>query len=129
MFEAMLQGEMDFHLGFESNDHVIEMANEWQSHFLNKFYTFLFVNYLYVSTRKEMETKSCAMYVIWGYNLNGVKDILGVLIGESEGKHYWMQRCIIYSIHNSVKHIPSQDYKAYTAQFKKVYGAAQIREL
>ncbi len=28
---------------------------------------------------------------ILGYDVNGVKDILGMWIGEAEGKHYWMQ--------------------------------------
>lgn len=146
-------------------DRVIETANEWQSRPLKKFYTFLFVDCLYVSIRKEMETKSCAVYVILGYDVNGVKDILGVWIGESEGKHYWMQifdeikargvedilfismdgvsgleegaksifkdavvqRCIVHLIRNSIKYIPSKDYKAYTAQLKKVYGAASLK--
>lgn len=146
-------------------DRVIETANEWQSRPLKKFYTFLFVDCLYVSIRKEMETKSCAVYVILGYDVNGVKDILGIWIGESEGKHYWMQifdeikargvedilfismdgvsgleegaksifkdavvqRCIVHLIRNSIKYIPSKDYKAYTAQLKKVYGAASLK--
>ena len=72
-------------------DRVIETAEEWQNRPLKKFYTFLFVDCLYVSIRKEMETKSCAVYVILGYDVNGIKDILGLWIGESEGKHYWMQ--------------------------------------
>lgn len=113
----------------------------------------------------EMETKSCAVYVILGYDVNGMKDILGLRIGEAEGKHYWMQifdeikargvedvlfismdgvsgleegarsifkdvtvqRCIVHLIRNSVKYIPSKDYKAYTAQLKKVYGAASLK--
>lgn len=112
-----------------------------------------------------METKSCAVYVILGYDVNGMKDILGLWIGEAEGKHYWMQifdeikargvedvlfismdgvsgleegarsifkdvtvqRCIVHLIRNSVKYIPSKDYKAYTAQLKKVYGAASLK--
>ena len=146
-------------------DNVIETAEEWQNRPLKKFYTFLFVDCLYVSIRKEMETKSCAVYVILGYDVNGVKDILGLWIGEAEGKHYWMQifdeikargvedvlfismdgvsgleegahsifkdvtvqRCIVHLIRNSVKYIPSKDYKAYTAQLKKVYGAASLK--
>ena len=72
-------------------DRVIETAEEWQNRPLKKFYTFLFVDYLYVSIRKEMETKSCAVYVILGYDVNGIKDILGFWIGEAERKHYWMQ--------------------------------------
>ena len=72
-------------------DQVIETANEWQNRPLKKFYTFLFVDCLYVNIRKDMETKSCAVYVVLGYDVNGIKDILGIWIGEAEGKHYWMQ--------------------------------------
>jgi len=144
---------------------VIETAQEWQNRPLKKFYTFLFVDCLYVSVRKEMETKSCAVYVILGYDVNGIKDILGLWIGETEGKHYWMQifdeikgrgvedvlfismdgvsgleegarsifkdvvvqRCIVHLIRNSVKYIPSKDYKAFTTQLKKVYGASSLK--
>ena len=146
-------------------DRVIETAHEWQNRPLKKFYSFLFVDCLYVNIRKEMETKSCAVYVILGYDVNGIKDILGIWIGEAEGKHYWMQvfdeikgrgvedvlfismdgvsgleegarsifkdvvvqRCIVHLIRNSVKYIPSKDYKAFTAQLKKVYGAASLK--
>lgn len=146
-------------------DQVIETAQEWQNRPLKRFYTFLFVDCLYVNIRKEMETKSCAVYVILGYDVNGIKDILGIWIGEAEGKHYWMQvfdeikargvedvlfismdgvsgleegaksifknvvvqRCIVHMIRNSIKYIPSKDYKAFTGQLKKVYGAASLK--
>ena len=143
-------------------DRIIETAGEWQNRPLKKFYPFLFVDCLYVNIRKDMESKSCAVYVVLGYDVNGIKDILGIWIGESEGKHYWMQifdeiknrgvedilfismdgvsgleegaksifkdvvvqRCIVHLIRNSVRYIPSKDYKAFTSQLKKVYGAA-----
>ena len=71
-------------------DRVLDAANEWQNRPLKKFYTFMFIDCLYVPIRKEMETKSCAVYVILGYDVNGSKDILGIWISESaEGKHYW----------------------------------------
>ncbi len=146
-------------------DRVVETAEEWQNRPLKKFYTFLFVDCLYVSVRKEMETKSCAVYVILGYDVNGIKDILGLWFGEAEGKHYWMQifdeikargvedvlfismdgvsgleegaksifkdavvqRCIVHLIRNSIKYIPSKDYKAFTSQLKKVYGASSLK--
>ncbi len=146
-------------------DRVIGTAEEWQNRPLKKFYTFLFVDCIYVNIRKEMETKNCAVYVILGYDADGVKDVLGLWIGESEGKHYWMQifdeikargvedvlfismdgvsgleegaksifkdvvvqRCIVHLIRNSIKYIPSKDYKAYTAQLKKVYGAPSLK--
>lgn len=146
-------------------DRVIETANEWQNRPLKKFYTFLFVDCIYVNVRKDMETKNCAVYVILGYDINGVKDILGIWMGETEGKHRWMQifdeiksrgvedvlfismdgvsgleegaksifkdtviqRCIVHLIRNSIKYIPSKDYKAYTIQLKKVYGASNLK--
>ncbi len=146
-------------------DRVIETAEEWQSRPLKKFYSFLFVDCLYVSIRKENGTKSCAVYVILGYDVNGVKDILGLWIGGAEGKHYWMQifdeikargvedvlfismdgvsgleegarsifkdavlqRCIVHMVRNSVKYVPSKDYKRFTAQLKKVYGASSLK--
>lgn len=146
-------------------DRVIETAQEWQNRPLKKFYTFLFVDCLYVNIRKNLETKSCAVYVILGYDIDGIKDVLGIWIGDSEGKHYWMQifdeiksrgvedvlfismdgvsgleegarsifkdvvvqRCIVHLVRNSIKYIPSKDYKAYTAQLKRVYGAPSIK--
>ena len=146
-------------------DRVIATAEEWQNRPLKKFYTFLFVDCIYITIRKEMETKNCAVYVVLGYDADGVKDVLGLWIGESEGKHYWMQifdeirargvedvlfismdgvsgleegarsifkdvvvqRCIVHLIRNSIKYIPSKDYKAYTAQLKKVYGAPSLK--
>lgn len=146
-------------------DRVMGQAEEWQDRPLKKFYTFLFVDCLYVSIRQEMETKNCAVYVILGYDVDGVKDILGIWTGETEGKHYWMQifdeikargvedvlfismdgvsgleegaksifkdvvvqRCIVHLIRNSIKYIPSKEYKNFTAQLKKVYGAPGLK--
>lgn len=158
-----------FSISHETISKITDRANVtadgWQNRPLKKFYTFLFVDCLYVSIRKETETKNCAVYVILGYDVDGIKDILGIWIGETEGKHYWMQvfdgikargvedvlfismdgvsgleegaksifkdgvvqRCIVHMVRNSIKYIPSKDYKAFTAQIKKVYGAASLK--
>lgn len=146
-------------------DRVMSQVDEWQNRPLRNFYTFLFVDCLYVSIRKEMETKNCAVYVILGYDINGEKDILGLWIGEAEGKHYWMQifdeirargvedvlficmdgvsgleegarsifkdvvvqRCIVHLVRNSIKYVPTKDYKKFTAHLKKIYGASSLK--
>ena len=146
-------------------DRVMEQVYEWQNRPLKKFYTFLFVDCMYVTIKKDYETKSCAVYVILGYDVNGMKDILGIWINESEGKHTWMQifdeiksrgvedvlficmdgvsgleegaksifkdvvvqRCIVHLIRNSIKYIPSKEYKAFTAHLEKVYGAPSLK--
>lgn len=75
----------------EITDSVLEQLEEWQSRPLKKFYTFLFVDCLYVTIRKDYETKNYAVYVILGYDVDGQKDILGLWLSESESKHQWMQ--------------------------------------
>ena len=45
-------------------DRVLDRVEEWQNRPLKKFYTFLFVDCMYVTSRREYETKSCAVYVI-----------------------------------------------------------------
>ena len=143
---------------------MLDRVTQWQNRPLKKFYTFLFVDCLYVTLRREYETKSCAVYVILGYDVNGIKDILGLWISESEGKHNWMQifdelkargvedvlficmdgvsgleegaraifpgvivqRCIVHLIRNSMRYIPSKEYKRFTAHLKKLYGAPSL---
>ena len=145
-------------------DKVLEQVTDWQNRPLKKFYTFLFVDCLYVTLRQEYETKSCAVYVILGYDANGIKDILGLWLSETEGKHNWMQifdelksrgvedvlfismdgvsgleegaraifpevvvqRCIVHLVRNSIRYIPSKEYKRFTAHLKKIYGAPSL---
>jgi len=149
----------------EITDKVIEEMEEWQNRPLKKFYPFLFVDCMYVTIRKDYETKNYAVYTILGYDVNGIKDILGLWLKESESKHTWMQifdeikqrgvedvlfismdgvsgleegakaifpkvtvqRCMVHLIRNSVKYVPSKDYKAYCGQLKKVYGAPSLK--
>ena len=62
----------------EITDSVLQQLEEWQNRQLQKFYTFLFVDCLYVTIRKDYETKNYAVYVILGYDVDGWKDILGL---------------------------------------------------
>ena len=66
----------------------------------------------------------------------GVEDVLFISMngvsGLEEGaksifKDVTVQRCIVHLIRNSIKYIPSKDYKTYTAQLKRVYGAANLK--
>ena len=148
----------------EITDCVLEELNDWQNRPLKKMYTFLFVDCMYVTIRKEYESKSYAVYTILGYDTNGEKDILGLWLNESESKHTWMQifdelksrgvedvlfismdgvsgleegakaifkdvvvqRCMVHLIRNSIKYVPSKDYKKFTQSLKKVYGAPSL---
>lgn len=142
-------------------DCVLERQQEWQNRPLKACYPFVFVDCMYVTLRKDYETKKYAVYTMLGYNIDRKKDILGLWLNETESKHSWMQifdeiksrgvedifflsmdgisglesgakaifkdvavqRCMVHLIRNFVKYIPSKEYKAFTSQLKKVYGA------
>ena len=38
-----------------------------------------------------------------------------------------VQRCIVHLIRNSIKYVPSKDYKTFTAALKKVYSAPSLK--
>ncbi len=71
-------------------DNVMDELRRWQERSLKKFYTFMFVDCLYVSIRTEFATKKHAVYCIVAYDLDGRKDILGLWIAESETKNQWL---------------------------------------
>ena len=75
----------------EITDCVLDELSDWQNRPLKKMYTFLFVDCMYVTIRKEYESKNYAVYTILGYDTDGKKDILGLWLNESESKHTWMQ--------------------------------------
>lgn len=146
-------------------DCVLEQQQEWQNRPLKECYPFVFVDCMYITMRKDYETKKYAVYTMLGYDMDGQKDILGLWLNETESKHSWMQifdeiksrgvedmfflsmdgvsglesgakaifkdvmvqRCMVHLIRNSVKYIPSKDYKAFTSQLKKVYGAPSVK--
>lgn len=38
-----------------------------------------------------------------------------------------VQRCIVHLIRNSLKYVPSKDYKKFTANLKLIYGASNLK--
>lgn len=62
----------------EITDCVLDELSDWQNRPLKKMYTFLFVDCMYVTIRKEYESKNYAVYTILGYGYRRKKDILGL---------------------------------------------------
>ena len=72
---------------------------------------------------------------IWQIKTWGVDDVLFICkdgaFGLEDGakaifKDVVVQRCIVHLIRNSIKYVPSKDYKKFTQSLKKVYGAPSL---
>lgn len=72
-------------------DRVYPVVDEWRNRPLKACYPFVFVDCLYVSVKSDRGAQEQAVYVVLGYDTDGHKDILGLWIGDSESKHFWME--------------------------------------
>lgn len=82
------------------------------------------------------ESKNYWMQVFDEIKNRGVEDIFfismdGVSGLEEGAKSIFpgviVQRCIVHLIRNSIKYVPSKDYKKFTSDLKKVYGASSLK--
>lgn len=84
----------------------------------------------------ETESKHKWMQIFDEIKARGVEDIFFISMdgvsGLEEGARaifpdVIVQRCIVHLIRNSLKYVPSKDYKAFTASLRKVYGAQNLK--
>ncbi|MEX6218372.1 IS256 family transposase [Mammaliicoccus sciuri] len=84
----------------------------------------------------ETESKHKWMQIFDEIKAHGVEDIFflsmdGVSGLESGVKAIFpktiVQRCIVHLVRNSIKYVPSKDYKAFTSSLRKVYGATSLK--
>ncbi|QQC95190.1 IS256 family transposase [Mammaliicoccus sciuri] len=84
----------------------------------------------------ETESKHKWMQIFDEIKARGVEDIFflsmdGVSGLESGVKAIFpktiVQRCIVHLVRNSIKYVPSKDYKAFTSSLRKVYGATLLK--
>lgn len=82
------------------------------------------------------ESKNYWMQVFDEIKARGVEDVFfismdGVSGLEDGAKAIFpkvvVQRCIVHLIRNSIKYVPTKDYRKFTADLKRVYGAANLK--
>ena len=84
----------------------------------------------------ESESKNYWMQIFDEIKARGVEDIFfismdGVSGLEAGAKSIFpnviVQRCIVHLIRNSIKYVPTKDYKKFTQSLKNVYSAANLK--
>lgn len=84
----------------------------------------------------ETESKHSWMQIFDEIKSRGVEDIFFISMDGVSGleqgakeifKGVVVQRCIVHLIRNSLKYVPSKDYKKFTANLKLIYGAPNLK--
>ncbi|MBT2756959.1 IS256 family transposase [Mesobacillus foraminis] len=74
-------------------DKILPQVFEWQSRPLEQVYPIVYLDAIHFKVRHENRIINKAAYTVLGVNSQGVKDILGIWIGENESASFWLSVC------------------------------------
>lgn len=72
-------------------DSVMEEVRAWQSRPLDSVYPILYLDALQVKVKSQGSVRNKAIYLAFGVNLQGLKEVLGIWASDNEGSKFWMQ--------------------------------------
>ena len=71
-------------------DKIIPKVKEWQQRPLDRIYPFIWLDAIHYKIKEDGMYKTKAVYTVIGVNLEGIKDVLGLYISETEGANFWL---------------------------------------
>jgi putative transposase len=72
-------------------DAVLDDVTEWRNRPLEKLYPIVFIDGFVAKCRADGRVSNRCVYIIYGINVSGLKEVLGLYIGENEGSKFWLQ--------------------------------------
>ncbi|WP_055668274.1 IS256 family transposase [Desnuesiella massiliensis] len=69
---------------------IMPIAQEWQNRPLDPIYPIIFLDAIHYKVRSDGKVVNKAAYIIIGVNIDGIKDVLGIWVGENESAKYWL---------------------------------------
>jgi transposase-like protein len=74
-------------------DKILPMISEWQSRPLDRIYPVVFLDAIHFKVRKDNRIINKAAYSVLGISMGGMKEVLGIWIGEHESASFWLGVC------------------------------------
>jgi len=71
-------------------DKILPLIREWQNRLLESCYAHVVLDAIFYKVREEGLVVKKAVYIAIGTNLEGMKEVLGLWVGESESAKYWL---------------------------------------
>jgi putative transposase len=99
MTQREIQGHLEEIYGVEISpslistvtDAVLDEVRAWQARPLDSVYPILYLDALQVKVKSQGRVVNKAIYLAFGVNLHGLKEVLGMWAAEAEGAKFWMQ--------------------------------------
>lgn len=78
-------------------DKILPEVEQWQSRPLESVYPIVWLDAIHYKVREDNSIKTKAVYCLIGLNRDGVKDLLGMYVGENESARFWLS--VLNDIH------------------------------
>jgi putative transposase len=88
--EEMYGTEISRDLISTITDAVLEDVNAWRGRPLDELYPIVFIDGFVAKCRLDGRVENRTVYVIYGINIEGQKDVLGLYLGAAEGAKFWL---------------------------------------
>lgn len=111
-------------------DKILPVVREWQSRPLEDVYAVVFMDAIHFHVRSEGQIIKKAVYIAIGINMDGIKEVLGMWVGENESAKFWL------SVMNGLKNRGVQDIliacvdglTSFPAAIEAVYPQTEIQQ-
>ncbi len=111
-------------------DKILPLVTEWQSRPLEEVYAIVFMDAIHYKVRSEGRILNKAAYTVMGVTLEGIKEILGIWIGEAESAKFWL------SVLNEIKNRGVKDIliisvdglKGFSEAIESAYPETEIQK-
>ena len=71
-------------------DKIIPEMEEWKTRRLEEIYPFVYIDAIHFNVKENGVVGKKAAYVTMGISTNGIKEVLGIYVGENETSKFWM---------------------------------------
>jgi len=71
-------------------DKILPVVREWQVRPLESIYAVVFMDAIHFHVRSEGQILKKAVYIAIGIQMDGIRDVLGMWVGENESAKFWL---------------------------------------
>lgn len=68
---------------------ILDEIEQWKSRPLEDVYAIIYLDAIHFKVRENRKVETKAVYTVFGVDLEGERDVLGLYIGQSEGARHW----------------------------------------
>lgn len=109
---------------------ILPTIEEWQSRPLDKVYPFVFLDAIHYNVRDNGVIVKKAVYIALGYNKEGIKEILGMWVGENESSKYWLM--VLNELKNrgleDILMVSTDNLPGFTQAIEAIYPKTEIQK-